>query len=117
MNTYLYAVYHVSYIVEPSQQRLWKFNNKKSKLNSLRQYKRLKSAKANNEKIMNREPSAFLGSDSYAGLDGGFEAIVDRFTSLDDVQKAIRNEGVDQCGLIFGESSSSSSSSSSLTSS
>ena len=31
-----------------------------------------------------------------------FEAFQDRFTSLTEVRKAIKKEGVDDCGLIFG---------------
>ena len=34
--------------------------------------------------------------------DPGCEAIVDRFTSLEEVSEVIRAEGVDKCGLIFG---------------
>lgn len=34
--------------------------------------------------------------------DPGFGAIVDRFTSLEEVTEVIRAEGVDKCGLIFG---------------
>ena len=43
------------------------------------------------------------------GHDGGeatgpsFEAIVDRFKSLDEVRKAIKAEGLEECGLIFGK--------------
>ena len=32
-----------------------------------------------------------------------FEAIVDRFKSLDEVRKAIKAEGLEECGLIFGK--------------
>ena len=41
------------------------------------------------------------GSD-VKGSDNEFEAFADRFTSLKEVSKEIRKEGVDACGLIFG---------------
>ena len=32
-----------------------------------------------------------------------FQAIADRFTSLEEVRKAIKSEGLEECGLIFGK--------------
>ena len=31
-----------------------------------------------------------------------FEAILDRFSSLEEVTQGIKGEGVDECGLMFG---------------
>lgn len=58
------------------------------------------------------DPAYSTGSDSIGGLKAAhhgspvagqnFEAIVDRFTSLEAVSEEIKAEGVDECGLIFG---------------